>query len=211
MKALILAHGTPPSNTLLRQEWQNADLRIAVDGGANYLHENDLLPDLLIGDLDSIELKALQKITEHRIETIKYPSAKDNSDSHLALNKALEHGATNITLLGCTGKRIDHLLSNIGLLAKYSSKKVTITIKDDFNTLTLLHTSTKISGTLGTNFSLQAYSDIVKKLTIIGSKFTLENYDLKLGDDLTISNEFLENAVEIQFESGKLLLIMVNN
>jgi thiamine pyrophosphokinase len=209
VKTLILAHGTPPSKSLLLQEWQNSDFKIAVDGGANCLHEHNLLPDLLIGDLDSVELNVLQQIQEHKIEIVKYPSAKDYSDSHLALQKAVDHGATEIVMLGCTGKRVDHLMSNIGLLAKFSTRIPNITMRDDFNAITMLHSSTTIAGKSGTSFSLQAYSDIVEKLTIIGSRFTLENYDLKLGDDRTISNEFLDSEVEIRFEAGKLLLIMV--
>ena len=52
--ALIICNGNPPPEKLLHQLWQDADYRVAADGGANQLYCYNLIPDAVVGDFDSI-------------------------------------------------------------------------------------------------------------------------------------------------------------
>jgi thiamine pyrophosphokinase len=211
MKAVIIAGGTPPSQKLLNKEII-ASTVIAADSGANCLWEYQINPDYLIGDFDSIDNKILQFWENKNIPIERHPQNKDETDAELALKKALTLGATEIVFLGCLGgNRIDHLLGALGLLAEASDLNITACLKDDHQSIVLLDKSTIIYGKNGEFFSLQAYGEPVKNLNISGSKYELKNYELKMGDALTLSNEFKNQAVNIQFTSGRLMLFRLRN
>jgi len=160
-----------------------------------------------MGDFDSINEKVYNYFLkkECKIETFK--KDKDYTDTKLALLKAIELGASEIVFLGCTGNRIDHTLGNLGLLKECLKLNIKATLKDDKNFVQITDKPLIIEGKLGQCFSLLACSDCVKALTIRGAKFELIDYDLKLGDPLTISNEFLDEDVKIDFNFGELLII----
>jgi len=206
MDAIIIAGGTPPSKKLISKEITRSSVIIAADSGANCLWKYKIVPDYLIGDFDSINSKALNFLANKNIPIERYPCNKDLTDAQLALKKSLQLKAKKIIFLGCLGgKRIDHLL---GALVECSNLNIDASLKDDYQTATLLKKSTIIYGKPGAIFSLQAYGGTVSKLSVSGSKYTLKNYSLKTGDALTLSNEFKNKKVKIQFKSGKLLLIL---
>jgi thiamine pyrophosphokinase len=211
MKILIISGGAPPNLNLLKQEATGCSYVIAADGGANCLCDYDFLPHLVIGDLDSIKPESIKFFKTKNIPIEQHPKNKDCTDTRLALDKAIALSATEIIFLGCIGgERIDHFISNIGLLIECLKYKIKASIKDNNNIITVLDKLDKnisITGAIGKLFSLCAYSDLVTGLTITGAKFNLSNYDLKPEDSITLSNEFLDTAVKITFKGGKLLLI----
>jgi thiamine pyrophosphokinase len=208
MKAIIIAGGTPPTKKLLTKEITKNTTIIAADSGANCLWRYKITPDYLIGDFDSIDHKILNFWLDKNVIVEPYPTNKDFTDTELALKKAAQLKIKEITFLGCLGgKRVDHLLGTIGLLDKCIDLNIKSSLKDDYQTVTLLKKSALIHGKSGSIFSLQAYGETVKNLSIVGSKYILKNHFLKMGDALTLSNEFLKKKVKITFKSGKLLLI----
>lgn len=212
MKAIIIAGGTAPSLKLLKNEITHNSIIIAADSGANCLFSYKVTPNYIIGDLDSITPKARKFFEKKPVVFERAPRDKDSTDAFLALHKAIALGAKEITFFGCTGgKRIDHFIGSLGLLAFCLKHKIKATIKDETNCISLHAKSFTISGQPGTIFSLFAYSNMVKGLTIKGGKYKLLSYKLLSGDPRTISNEFALNPVKISFSSGKLMLIRTNN
>lgn len=208
MKTIIVAGGTPPEKKLLIKEMTANSIIIAVDSGADCLQRYQIIPNYLLGDFDSIDPQALKFFANKNIPTEQYPRDKNATDSQLALEKALALGATEIVFLGCLGgKRVDHLLGALGLLAICLKLNIRSFLKDAYQTISLLDHATIISGNNDDVFSLQTYGEPVKNLNISNSKYELKNYELKMGDALTLSNEFQNQDVSIQFTSGKLLLI----
>ena len=208
MKAIIVGGGLPPSKSLIVKEITKDSVIIAADGGANCLWQYKITPNYLIGDFDSIDSKILNLWVNKGVITERYPAEKDFTDTELALKKAAELKAKKVVFLGCLGGfRVDHLLGVIGLLDKTVRLDIKGYLKDEYQTITLLTKSVTISGIAGAVFSLQAYGGSVKNLTITGSKYQLKDYLLKIGDSLTLSNEFTDKKASIKFTSGKLLLI----
>jgi thiamine pyrophosphokinase len=209
MKAIIIAGGIPPTKKLITKEIAKNTPVIAADSGANCLWQYKITPNYLIGDLDSINYQALNFCLNKDVIIEHYPNDKNFTDAELALKKAAKLGAKKIIFLGCLGgKRTDHLLGALGLLDKCAKLNIEAALKDDHQTITLLKKSTIIHGKVGQQFSLQAYGGTVKHLSIDGSKYTLKNHSLKMGDALTIANEFQNKKVKIKFSSGKLLVIL---
>ena len=212
MKTLIIASGIPPSQKLLQKELISSNIVIAVDGGVNCLWKYNITPNYIIGDLDSANNQAIDFFLNKNISIEQHPCNKNDTDAQLALNKAHNLDTTNIVFLGCLGgKRTDHLFGAFGLLKKCCELNIDACLKDDIQTIFLLNRPTTIKSEPKEFFSLQAYSETVSNLTITGSKYELKNYELKLGDTLTLSNEFQDKDVKIEFTNGKLLLFRISN
>lgn len=208
MKVIIISGGKPPSKELLLQEVTEDTFLIAADSGANCLYKYNIKPDLLLGDFDSIDRDVLEYFKKSNCTMDVYPTEKDFTDTEIAVKKALSMNPSEIVFLGCTGSRVDHLLGNIGMLKICLQNGVNAYVKDENNNIRLTSASTSLRGTGGQIFSLQAYGDEVTQLTIEGAKYSLNNYNLKIGESITISNEFLGDIVNLKFKTGTLMIIL---
>lgn len=208
MKVIIISGGKPPSKELLMQEVTKDTFIIAADSGADCLYDYNIMPDLLLGDFDSIDKKILDYFKKSNCTIDIYPTEKDYTDTEIAVKKALSMKPDEIILLGCTGSRVDHLLGNIGMLKTCMLNGVNAYIKDENNNIRLIDASTSLNGSVGEIFSLQAYGDEIIDLTIEGAKYPLNNYNLKIGESITISNEFTRSIVDLKFKAGTLMIIL---
>lgn len=208
MKVVIIAGGNPPSKKLLMKEISSNAFLIGADSGANCLYDYNIKPNLLVGDFDSINENALDYFKKNNYVLDIYPTEKDYTDTEIAVQRALAMRPEEIVFLGCTGSRIDHLLGNIGMLKICLEYGVDACIKDENNNIRLVNTQASLSGTVGEIFSVQSYGDEVLGLTIEGAKYPLNNYNLKIGQSITISNEFASPQVHLKFKSGTLMIIL---
>lgn len=209
MRVVIVGGGDPPSKELLNQYINEESIIIAADGGANVLLKHKIHLDYLLGDFDSIDEKAYAE-TSNSSKTIRFPKEKDYTDSHIAFNKAIELGATEIIFLGCTGKRIDHFFANLCILYEGLKKSVDCRIVDEYNEIYIIDKPTDIFGKKGDVFSLFSYIEDTYDLTIEGVKYKLKNFNLSQGDNLTVSNEFMEDKVSIIFSKGCLIVVRIH-
>lgn len=207
MRAIVVGGGDKPSKKLIEYYLDSETIIIAADGGANCLYQYEIVPNYLLGDFDSIDSRVLGELKDNTF-TERFPIEKDYTDSDLALDKAIEKGATEVVFLGCTGKRLDHFLGNLCVLYKGLKRGIKASIVDENNKLFLVNESTTLKGTKGEMFSLLSYFEEVEGLTIEGAKYPLKNFHLSLGDNLTISNEFEEDEVELRFDSGILMVML---
>lgn len=208
MRVIIVSGGKPPSKELLLKEIRPDTVLIAADSGANCLYDYKILPHLLLGDFDSIHKKVLDYFKKNNCILDIYPTEKDFTDTEIAVKAAINMNPSEIVLLGCTGSRVDHLLGNIGMLKICLENHVNAYMKDENNEIRLINASSSLKGTVGQIFSLQPYCDEIIDLTIEGAKYPLNNYNLKIGQSITISNEFTEPQVLIKFKSGILMIIL---
>ena len=95
---------------------------IAVDSGLVYVQEAGVIPDVILGDFDSLGF-----VPEGALV---HPAIKDKSDLELALDYALEQGATDIIVYGCLGGRMDHTLAALQNLAFVAERGVRVRAVD---------------------------------------------------------------------------------
>lgn len=207
MKTIIVSGGTRPSKKLLENELVNSSYLICADSGANCLFDYGIIPDYIVGDLDSIDKTALEYFKKNNTVVLEYPPEKDYTDTELAFDTAFELGAKEIILLGSTGSRVDHMLGNLGMLLRCLKANISAKIRDDHNTIIIADKEVVIDSSCGKTFSLLAYFKNVHNLTIEGAKYPLRNFYLEIGNPITISNEFLEDRVKISFTEGILIVI----
>lgn len=126
--AVILANGEYPTHPLPLQILAGAPYVICCDGGADTYIEHGNVPDVIIGDGDSLSEENRQKY-EHIIQHI---SDQDTNDQTKAVNYLLKRGKKSIVIVGATGKREDHTLGNISLLIDYMRAGAHIRIVTDY-------------------------------------------------------------------------------
>ncbi len=126
MITLIFANGTLDHSPHLAGLLKQADLLIAADGGANHCAKLDITPDILLGDLDSINPAILATYENEEVAIHRFPRRKDATDLELALDLATEKGTRAIWLIGALGGRWDMSLANIMLAAsaKYKDRDI---------------------------------------------------------------------------------------
>ena len=207
MNVAIVSGGTAPSERLVRNYLEKVDFIIAADRGSECLYNYGIIPDLLLGDFDSVKKEILVKIKAQIKEVLEFPPEKDYTDTEIAIIEAIKRGAKKIYLFGAIGSRMDHTLGNIGLILTTKKRGATLEIIDDNNRLYLGEKKMKLFGEYGENISFHALCDKVKSFKIRGAKYNLETYDISLLDPRAICNEFVGTPIEISYEEGELLIL----
>mgnify|MGYP006295046401 CR=1 FL=1 len=202
MNAVILCDGRPPSADVLNRFLDDASLFIAADGGALTAHAMGLHPEVIIGDFDSFKPNG-----DELSEIITDPDQETN-DLEKALSYALKKGATDITVFGATGKRLDHTLKNLSVLKQFDDKFESLIFRDRYADIFLVHSPYHARLPLHTSVSLFPLSGRVAGITTHGFRYPLNNEDLENGIRDGTSNETVENRVEIEFEKGDLLMFI---
>lgn len=186
------------------------ELVIAVDGGLHGLHRMGILPDILLGDYDSAGAELLEQYEANdRIIKMQYPVEKDYTDSHLAVATALEQEATEICMLGAIGTRMDHSLTNAGLLKSCLEAGVEAEIVDAHNRIRMMNQRLFLrkQEQFGKYVSLLPFTERVTGITLQGFRYPLQEAELELGCSRGVSNEIVEAKAVIQIRTGLLLVI----
>ena len=127
-------------------EEEKPDAVIAADAGMEYLYRSHRVPDVIVGDFDSVGTEALAYFKTLPGVTIqKLIPEKDDTDTESAIRLAIRRGAERITLLGATGTRLDHVLGNIELLGIGLKAGIPIQICDAHNRIRMIDRGTTLA------------------------------------------------------------------
>ena len=180
------------------------DLLIAADSGFDNAMALGKHPSILVGDLDSIQEKNLPD----GVEIYKAPTEKDLTDTQLAVELALSKGARDIVIIGGLSGRLDHTLSNLGVLEHLAKLGCHGIITDGFNRARFLQNgSTLIPRGAYTYLSLIAADKAVKGVEIDGVKYPLKNAKLHRSCQFAVSNELTGNCAFIAVKKGSIYII----
>lgn len=191
-------------------EHQHFDKVIAVDLGLQSVGALGLVPDLIIGDFDSVDGEVLEEYERMPgIEIRRLCPEKDLSDTQAGMEAALEKGAGEIVILGGTGTRMDHVLANIHILMKPLAHHVPAYLIDECNKIYLVagrHEIVKES-CHGKYVSLFPITEKASGVSLRGLKYGLQGAVLTIGDSLGVSNELVEDVGEIDVREGILIVV----
>ncbi len=210
-KILIVSGGSISDD--FAKEWigqYQPDFTIVADSGMEFMRRAGLLPDMIIGDFDSVKADTLDFFKEQQgIAFKELNPVKDDTDTEFAIRQAIGLGAKEITVLGATGSRLDHVLGNVALLGIGLQEQVSVQLVDANNRIRMINKSLCLTKEeqFGNFVSLLPYSGEVKHVTLKGFKYPLEDYTMGSFSSLGISNEIVEEKAEILFEEGILLVI----
>lgn len=198
MRAVIIGNGTVLDYELIRSMIKEDDFVICADGGYNHAKKTGIVPDLVIGDFDS-SVKP-----ENDIAKFVYPVRKDFTDGELCVKYACEHGFEEIVMLGMTGNRMDHTLTDMLLLAQ--CKKGCII--DDNNEIYLLRDKFVIENKKGMTLSIIPVNGDLCGLYARGLEYPLNGDTLYFGESRGNSNIITEDYCEITARSGMGFIII---
>ncbi len=209
MRALIFVNGelADPAafNALLRAD----DLLIAADGGARHLEAMGRRPQVLVGDLDSIDPALVADYERHGVRIERHPVAKDQTDLELAIEHALKAKPDAIWLVGAMGGRMDHSLANLLILAQRRWSPP-LQVVDGAQVLTLLRGpgTAALAGAVGQTVSVIPLSAKATGVTYAGLEYPLTNATLPLGSTRGVSNRLASELASVSVKRGLLLLAM---
>jgi thiamine pyrophosphokinase len=210
-RALIFLNGELKDHEWMRTWIEAGDFLVAVDGGLHHLRSLGIAPQLLIGDLDSVDSHDLEWIKSKEIEILKFPQEKDETDFELALKVAVERGFTIIRVIAALGGRFDQALGNLFLLGSAEITGCDVTLDDGSQEIFLIKKHTEISGAKGDVVSLLPYGQIVSGVRTFGLKYPLHRETLYPDRTRGISNEMIDNNASVDLEGGVLICIHIRS
>ncbi|MFL2696410.1 MAG: thiamine diphosphokinase [Candidatus Actinomarina sp.] len=202
--ALIINGGL---NSTKRDQLDNYDFIVAVDSGAEHAYKLFLKPDLIIGDLDSIDEKTIKRAEKDSIQILKYETNKNETDFELALKHVLDQSIKDITIIGGEYGEIDHLFSVLTVIISYQNDELILWIHG--NQSIIIPNSKKIKIGNNVKFSILPFTDL-KNLNISGAQWNLENENIKFGKSFTLRNISIDKNIEVSVDDGKFCLIYNN-
>lgn len=211
--ALIFANGDHgdgdmPRRTLAAAFETGRPLVIAADGGARNAAHFGLIPQHIIGDMDSLDADELAAFEAAGAQLHRCSPEKDETDLELALCLALEHGANWIRIFGAVGDRLDQTLSNIYLLGlpALADRDVRL-VAGRAETWLIGVGEHRIAGTVGDTVSLLPLAGDAGGITTDGLHYPLRDETLYFGPARGVSNVMRGGAATVRVGSGLLMVV----
>ncbi|WP_394700429.1 thiamine diphosphokinase [uncultured Bacteroides sp.] len=131
-ETLILANGEYPTHPTPVALLNQAAYVVCCDGAADAYILRGQIPDIIIGDGDSISAKNKKRF-QHILHT---SPDQETNDQTKAVNYCLENERKELVIVGATGKREDHTLGNISLLMDYMAAGANVQMATDYGVFT---------------------------------------------------------------------------
>ncbi len=208
MKAIVVAGGDAVAEDAA--QLVGADLLIAADSGAEWLAGRGARPDLVIGDMDSIDPALLERLAGEGVTIERHPADKEASDAELAVDHAFDAGADVVVIIGALGGgRLDHELANLLLLANPAGRGRSVSVVRGGTGVRALHDGEELTleaaeGDLVTLLPVAAEAVGVRTR---GLRFPLDGETLAIGRSRGLSNEVEHAPASVSLERGTLLII----
>ncbi|HYI65597.1 MAG TPA: thiamine diphosphokinase [Candidatus Limnocylindrales bacterium] len=208
MKVVVVASGELAESDAA---WlDDADLVIAADGGAGSLDRLGRAPDVLVGDLDSVDPKLVTRLVAAGTTVERHPIDKEASDTELAVEMALGAGAAAVVLLGAVGgERLDHELANLLLLADPALAGRDVRVVRGATQVRAVSRGEQLvmEGSPGDLVTILPVGGDATEVTTEGLRWPLDGATLELGRSRGLSNEVVDAPASVRVTHGTLLVI----
>jgi thiamine pyrophosphokinase len=199
---LLLLGGEGPSRDLLEPILPAITFSVAADSGFDLARRLNIVPDLLVGDFDSLEPSPeLRDFPEQRMR--RYPSDKDETDAELGLQALWDRGFQRVVVAGGGGGRMDHLLGLVALFERDKAPTLWYTSKE---IIQIVEGNQIISDCRGQTVSFFPLGGDVSGMSSKGLKWPLDGLEWRRGD-MGVSNLICEDRCEVSLKKGRLLMV----
>lgn len=206
MKAAIISNGDITDITYFKDVFSKYEMIISADGASNKLRLIDIVPNYILGDLDSIDLETLAYFESKSVEFMKFNPEKNFSDTHICIDFLIKRGYKEIDVYGALGGRWDHSIANVGLMYYAYEKCVDLSLIDRYDSARICgigeHISKKKENQCFSIFAV--FEDAIVSLK--GVKYPLNEYSLSRGESIGLSNEYVEDC-KITIKKGSAIVI----
>jgi thiamine pyrophosphokinase len=202
-RIIIFANGDLPNPEKARALIRADDLIIAADGGTRHALALGFPPNVIIGDMDSFNVKRLTL----NAEIIQFPADKNETDLELAIQHALTLNPEQVVILAALGGRLDQTLGNIALISNVKRLTFNVVLDDGIEEVFFCHDKSEIHGAVGDIVSLIPWQGEVTGIVTENLKWALQNETLFPNKTRGISNEMINETATVQIKSGLLLIV----
>jgi thiamine pyrophosphokinase len=208
VRAAIFLNGSTESSDLLRCVAGCADLVVAADGGARYALEAGVVPDLVVGDMDSLGEDLALEVERRGAALERHPARKDKMDGQLAVLAARERGATAADLLCAGGGRLGALFAVPHILLAAERIGLRSTVVADRVRMFVVETGYRtVEGEPRESISIFPLSGPAAGVTLEGMEYPLQNASLEPGDTLGFHNELIGREATVSVGKGAVLVV----
>jgi thiamine pyrophosphokinase len=210
VKAIVVAGGDAAPEDAA--QLSDADVVIAADSGAHWLDLLGREPDLLVGDMDSIDPNLLERLAAEGVAVKRHAVEKDASDVELAVERAVSAGADTVVILGGVGgDRLDHELANLLLLADERWHGLDLSLARGRTTLRAVRggSARVLDGAAGDLVTLLPIGGDAMGVRTSGLRYPLGGESLTLGRTRGLSNEVVQAPASVSLDGGTLLVIEI--
>jgi thiamine pyrophosphokinase len=201
---VVVFAGGGPVDRSLRAELDQIDYVIAADSGLYAAQRLGLQPDVLVGDLDSVDPAVVDNAP---FDVDRHPRAKDRTDIVLALDRACELRPQRLIVVSGGGGRLDHAFANLLVLASPAYAAMQVDALVGTARLAVIRDQRELSGPPGRLISLFAVGGPAHGVTTAGLLYPLRDDVLDPTSSRGVSNEFIGGPARISLSSGTLLAI----
>ncbi|MDA8125556.1 MAG: thiamine diphosphokinase [Deltaproteobacteria bacterium] len=180
---------------------------ICADGGARHLAALGIVPDLIVGDMDSLDRERLDTYEAKGVRIIRHPRAKNETDTELALQEAFALAPAEVWIWGALGHRVDHSLANCALLAQGEERGIEVKLIDGWCEVLLVRGRRVLVGEKGQTVSLLPFMGKAAGITLSGFEYSLKGAVMEIGHPYGISNCLAGPEGIVEVESGCLLAV----
>ena len=199
---VILADGDFPSTPKTMQILKQAQHIICCDGAAEKLLRFGLEPDKIIGDLDSLAVKLQEKYADK----IVHVAEQESNDLSKAFCYCRSQGYTDVVILGATGKREDHTLGNLSLLALYARELPEIKMVTDHGEFFVIFEGGTFPSMAGEQISIISLDSNLVIHSSENLKYPIRELKMDYWYQATL-NEALSDTFSLDFPAGHPVLV----
>ncbi len=208
MRAAVFLNGSPDPPGLIRVVAGRGDRVVAADGGARHALRSGVVPDLIVGDLDSLGEELAREAERRGASLERHPARKDKMDGHLAVLAARRLGASAADLLCATGGRISALFAVPHVLLAAERAGLSSTVVAGWGWAFVVEDGSRtVEGGPRDGVSIFPLSGPASGVTLEGFVYPLHEARLEPGDTLGFHNELAGREARVSVGSGTLLVI----
>ncbi|HNX01792.1 MAG TPA: thiamine diphosphokinase [Candidatus Cloacimonadota bacterium] len=182
---------------------------VGVDAGTETIIQLGRKPDVIIGDLDSLNSSLLHELEIH-IPVVRYPEKKNETDSELAILWCLEQNVEEIVVFNTMTGRFDHVLGLLQNLLYAKKRGIKASIETGTQQMFFLQNQNELNGKKGMKLSLIPFTEEATAVRTENLEFPLCSENLYQHQSRGISNEFSHDKAKVSFEHGELLAILTH-
>ncbi len=208
MKLLILTGGVWPHDTRVQSLVHGCEFIICCDGAAKDARRLGIMPNMLVGDMDSVSEEDRAYMLAHGVQEAHLPREKDQTDTQVACEIAIEQGSRSVAIIGGLGGRTDHSMGNIQCLWMLHDEGVDARMESGDELAMVVTSECRLGCHTGCTFSLIPLLPQTVVFSMTGVAYPLRQVSLPLGSTLGVSNVVLSQQALLSLQSGAALLIV---
>ncbi len=208
---LVGAAGSPRAVEVITRAAGGCDIRVGIDGGAAALIAAGRLPDIVIGDLDSLDARIAEDLRSRGVEFRTYPSDKDVTDLDLALDWCRNNGVSDVVAVDVWGRRADHSLAALGSLARSADlRPLVMTGAETIFVASSHHRSEVRELQTGDIISVLAMPPSAT-VSITGTRWVLDTSVMQPLSSLGVSNQVIDPDAAVTVHEGTVLVFVTRH